>query len=106
MINMKVFKYVISIVHLKLNLIIVVMLSILGHLEGAILDPETGRVLTLEVHVIKSGCEQVLEVRGVLSHLLLIFLLCNQIDSPTLVKLGDQVNALGVIHSVLFPALD
>ena len=81
------------------------MLSILGHLEGAILDPETRRVLTLEVHVIKSGCEQVLEVRRVLRNLLLIFLLCDQIDGPTFVKLWDQVHALRVIHSILFPAL-
>ena len=81
-------------------------LSVLGHLERAVLNPGPFRVLTLEVHVIQGGCQQILEMRGVLCDLLLILLLRDQIYGPTLVHFGDQVHALGVVDTVLLPALD
>ena len=45
-------------------------------------------------------------MRGVLRYLLLILLLSDQIDGPTLVHLGDQMDTLRVVDTVLFPALD
>ena len=62
-------------------------------------------MLAAEVHVVKGRGQEVLEMRRVLSNLLLIFLLGNQIDSPTFVQLGNEMNALGVVDAVLFPTL-
>ena len=45
-------------------------------------------------------------MRWVLRDLLLIFLLSDEVDTPSFVKLGNEVNALVMVDAILFPALD
>jgi hypothetical protein len=56
--------------------------------------------------MIEGRGQQVLEMRGVLRDLLLILLFCDQIDSPTLVHLWNEMHALRVVYTILFPAFD
>ena len=55
--------------------------------------------------MIECWSKQIFEVRRVLGYLLLILLLGDEINSPTLVQLGNQMNTLRVVDSVLLPAL-
>lgn len=63
-------------------------------------------MLPAEVHLVESWRDEVLEMRRVLGDLLLVLLSRDHVDTPSHVKLRNQMNALRVVHSMLLPALD
>lgn len=63
------------------------------------------RVLSLEVHLIELRGHEVFKMRRVLLHLFLILLSGYHVQGPTTVELRDQMNALRMVYSILFPAL-